>query len=265
MKKQLSIIAAGALLLTGCGSSAAAASTASSASTAAAADHLARIKESGKLVIGLEGDWQPFSYHDDSDQLVGFDVDVAAGIADYLGVEPSYTEEKWSGLFTGLSSGVYDIVANGVAHRNIPIRKARVAYFKARNDLAGSSHHVFSCYGAGVKVGAHNKGKFTFNDRPVHFRTNDAAAFRNLRFFKQVAIVGRIALEHFHHAFARNANLAPYHLRTVFKAQFQTFLLDGIGVRHGNDRIFFRKKGNGRIGALSFIELFGNTCLHFFA
>lgn len=116
MKKQLSIIAAGALLLTGCGSSAAAASTASasSASTAAAADHLARIKESGKLVIGLEGDWQPFSYHDDSDQLVGFDVDVAAGIADYLGVEPSYTEEKWSGLFTGLSSGVYDIVANGV-------------------------------------------------------------------------------------------------------------------------------------------------------
>lgn len=116
MKKQLSIIAAGALLLTGCGSSAAAASTASasSASTAAAADHLARIKESGKLVIGLEGDWQPFSYHDDSDQLIGFDVDVAAGIADYLGVEPSYTEEKWSGLFTGLSSGVYDIVANGV-------------------------------------------------------------------------------------------------------------------------------------------------------
>ena len=116
MKKQLSIIAAGALLLTGCGSSAAAASTASasSASTAAAADHLARIKESGKLVIGLEGDWQPFSYHDDSDQLVGFDVDVAAGIADYLGVEPSYTDEKWSGLFTGLSSGVYDIVANGV-------------------------------------------------------------------------------------------------------------------------------------------------------
>ena len=116
MKKQLSIIAAGALLLTGCGSSAAAASTASasSASTAAAADHLARIKESGKLGIGLEGDWQPFSYHDDSDQLIGFDVDVAAGIADYLGVEPSYTEEKWSGLFTGLSSGVYDIVANGV-------------------------------------------------------------------------------------------------------------------------------------------------------
>ena len=116
MKKQLSIIAAGALLLTGCGSSAAAASTASasSASTAAAADHLARIKESGKLGIGLEGDWQPFSYHDDSDQLIGFDVDVAAGIADYLGVEPSYTEEKWSGLFTGLSSGVSDIVANGV-------------------------------------------------------------------------------------------------------------------------------------------------------
>ncbi len=116
MKKQLSIISAAALLLAGCGSSAAAASPAGSASSASSSekDHLARIKESGKLVIGLEGDWQPFSYHDDSDQLVGFDVDVAAGIADYLGVKPSYTEEKWSGLFTGLSSGVYDIVANGV-------------------------------------------------------------------------------------------------------------------------------------------------------
>lgn len=119
MKKQLSIISAAALLLAGCGSSASAAATASAssasaASAAAAEDHLARIKESGKLVIGMEGDWQPFTYHDASDQLVGFDVDVAAGIASYLGVEPSYIEEKWSGLFTGLSSGVYDIVANGV-------------------------------------------------------------------------------------------------------------------------------------------------------
>lgn len=112
MKKLVSVSVAAlmALSLSACGSSAA-----SSASTAAAADDsLQKVKDAGELRIGLEGDWQPFSYHDENDNLVGYDVEVAQNVARRLGVKADITEGAWDGLLTGLSTGVYDVVVNGV-------------------------------------------------------------------------------------------------------------------------------------------------------
>ena len=77
-------------------------------------DHLTRIKSAGKLVVGLEGDWQPFSYHDKDDKLCGVDVEVAQNIAKKLGVDVDIVEGPWDGLLTGLSTGTYDLVINGV-------------------------------------------------------------------------------------------------------------------------------------------------------
>ena len=75
---------------------------------------LSSVQDAGELRIGLEGTWQPFSYHDENDELVGYDVEVAKGIAERLGVEAVISEGPWEGLLTGLSTGVYDIVVNGV-------------------------------------------------------------------------------------------------------------------------------------------------------
>ena len=69
---------------------------------------------SGKLIVALEGAWQPWSYHDESDTLVGYDVEVSRAIAEKLGVEPEYVESDWDSLFAGLDAGRYDIVCNGV-------------------------------------------------------------------------------------------------------------------------------------------------------
>lgn len=77
-------------------------------------DHLAQIQEAGKITIGLEGDWQPFSYHDKNDKLCGVDVEVAKNIAKKLGVKADIVEGPWDGLLTGLSTGTYDLVINGV-------------------------------------------------------------------------------------------------------------------------------------------------------
>lgn len=110
--------AAGVLTLAGCssnsGSSAAAAGAASSAASIGAADQLAAIQANGKLVVALEGAWQPWSYHDESDTLVGYDVEVSRAIAEKLGVEPEYVESDWDSLFAGLDAGRFDIVCNGV-------------------------------------------------------------------------------------------------------------------------------------------------------
>ena len=110
--------AAGVLTLAGCssnsGSSAAASGAASSAASTGAADQLAAIQTNGKLVVALEGAWQPWSYHDESDTLVGYDVEVSRAIAEKLGVEPEYVESDWDSLFAGLDAGRFDLVCNGV-------------------------------------------------------------------------------------------------------------------------------------------------------
>ena len=110
IKNVAKISAIAALLLAGCGSSAS--NTSSSNNTKQ--DHLARIQSAGKITVGLEGDWQPFSFHDESDNLVGFDVEVAQNIAEILGVDADIIEAPWDGLFAGESAGTYDIVVNGV-------------------------------------------------------------------------------------------------------------------------------------------------------
>ena len=108
--------AAGVLTLSGCSNSSTSTAASSGASSAAgsAANQLAAIQASGKLIVALEGAWQPWSYHDESDILVGYDVEVSRAIAEKLGVEPEYVESDWDSLFAGLDAGRFDMVCNGV-------------------------------------------------------------------------------------------------------------------------------------------------------
>lgn len=108
--------AAGVLTLSGCSNSSTSTAASAGASSAAgsSADQLAAIQASGKLIVALEGAWQPWSYHDESDTLVGYDVEVSRAIAEKLGVEPEYVESDWDSLFAGLDAGRIDMVCNGV-------------------------------------------------------------------------------------------------------------------------------------------------------
>ena len=108
--------AAGVLTLSGCSNSSTSTAASAGASSAAgsAADQLTAIQASGKLIVALEGAWQPWSYHDESDTLVGYDVEVSRAIAEKLGVEPEYVESDWDSLFAGLDAGRFDMVCNGV-------------------------------------------------------------------------------------------------------------------------------------------------------
>ena len=110
------LAAAGVLTLSGCSSNAPSSNSNSSSKSgsAEASDQLAAIQASGKLIVALEGAWQPWSYHDESDTLVGYDVEVSRAIAEKLGVEPEYVESDWDSLFAGLDAGRFDFVCNGV-------------------------------------------------------------------------------------------------------------------------------------------------------
>ena len=83
----------------------------------AAADRLAQIKENGKLVIGTEGDWSPWTYHDEkSGDLVGLDVEIGSLIDVGLGVEAEFAETAWDSILAGVESGRFDIACNGVGY-----------------------------------------------------------------------------------------------------------------------------------------------------
>ena len=79
-------------------------------------DLLDVIKERGYITVGTEGTYAPNTYHDENDELVGFDVEVAALVAKYLGVEVKYSEMEWASIFTALDSGKIDIVVNEVGY-----------------------------------------------------------------------------------------------------------------------------------------------------
>jgi len=110
---------AGAMLLTGCGG--AQESTGQNISQVNGGgtegqDQLARIQEAGEMTIAMEGTWAPWTYHDENDDLVGFDVEVGKAIAEKLGVEPVFIEGEWDGLLAGLEAGRFDIMVNGVEY-----------------------------------------------------------------------------------------------------------------------------------------------------
>src|SRR5690606_15618482 len=84
------------------------------AAGAQAQDDLANIKSAGAIKIGTEGTYAPFSYHDASGKLTGFDVDIGRAIAEHLGVKAEFVEGKWDGLIAGLDVKRYDAVINQV-------------------------------------------------------------------------------------------------------------------------------------------------------
>ena len=93
---------------------------------AQAGANLDAIKQAGALKIGTEGTYAPFTYHDESGKLVGFDVEIGQEIAKRLGVKAEFVEGKWDGLIAGLDAERYDAVINQVGITEE--RKAKYAF-----------------------------------------------------------------------------------------------------------------------------------------
>ncbi|WP_229720217.1 amino acid ABC transporter substrate-binding protein [Oceanobacillus neutriphilus] len=75
---------------------------------------LEEVKDKGVLHIGTEGTFAPFSFHDDSGKLTGYDVEIVEEVAERLGVEPEFHETQWDSIFAGLDAKRFDVIANQV-------------------------------------------------------------------------------------------------------------------------------------------------------
>ncbi len=103
----------GSLLVAACSSTA---STNGPTSSASDDQSLAKVKDAEELVVGTEGTYRPFSYHENgSGDLTGYDVEVIRAVAEKLGVDVRFEETQWDAIFAGLEAGRFDVIANQVS------------------------------------------------------------------------------------------------------------------------------------------------------
>ncbi len=122
-RRALLTLAASALLLSACGQSNTTDSTAAATATEGS-DLLQRINNGGTINVGTEGTYPPFTYHDVSGKLTGYDVEVTRAVADKLGVTVEFKETQWDAMLAGLDAKRFDMVANQVS-LTTPERQAK--------------------------------------------------------------------------------------------------------------------------------------------
>ncbi|WIH83213.1 amino acid ABC transporter substrate-binding protein [Brachyspira pilosicoli] len=76
---------------------------------------LQKVKENGKLVLGLDDTLAPMGFRDDNGEIVGFDIDLAREVANRLGVEIEAKPIDWSSAILSLKKGDVDVIWNGFA------------------------------------------------------------------------------------------------------------------------------------------------------
>ena len=105
------LVAATAIGLVGCSS----AGSSGSSAAPGADTSLSDVQDSGTLTVGTEGTYRPFTFHDASGDLTGYDVEIIQAVADKLGVEAKFEETQWDAIFAGLDAGRFDLIANQVS------------------------------------------------------------------------------------------------------------------------------------------------------
>ncbi|WP_413518721.1 amino acid ABC transporter substrate-binding protein [Psychrobacter glacincola] len=116
-RRTLLALTASTMLLAACGQSTTNDAETKATDTAASAgsDLLQRINSGGTINVGTEGTYPPFTYHDESGKLTGYDVEVTRAVADKLGVKVEFQETQWDAMLAGLDSKRFDMVANQVS------------------------------------------------------------------------------------------------------------------------------------------------------
>lgn len=71
------------------------------------------VKEKGYFVLGLDADFAPMGFTDESGEIVGFDIDLAKAAAEKMGIEVKAQPINWDTKSMELSNGNIDVIWNG--------------------------------------------------------------------------------------------------------------------------------------------------------
>ena len=92
-------------------------------------------------VVGIDGEYPPYSYIDENGKAVGFDVESIQWIAEQKGFEVEIAPTAWDGIIPALLAGKIDMVYSGMSVT--PDREAKVTfsnpYWKVNQGLVGKA------------------------------------------------------------------------------------------------------------------------------
>ena len=108
----LSMVLAGSMLLTGCGGGNTEQTTTDEGTDSATTETAGT--EGGVLRMGTNATFPPYEYVDENNEVAGIDADIAAAIADKLGMELEITDMAFDSLIPALQSDTIDIVLAGM-------------------------------------------------------------------------------------------------------------------------------------------------------
>jgi ABC-type amino acid transport substrate-binding protein len=147
---------------------------------------LAQIRQRGTLRIGYDPANLPFSFFNADDQLVGFDIELAANLADSFGVQAEFIPIEWPDLPRLLAEGVIDVMP-GTWYRPFwfPLLRLSAPYTRGTMALVvrDERRHEFGSvealrHGRGLKIGVQpdvNQLKYSmrryFGESDVEFVT----------------------------------------------------------------------------------------------
>ncbi|MGY3703277.1 amino acid ABC transporter substrate-binding protein [Vagococcus martis] len=89
-------------------------------------DKWSEIEKNKKIVIGLDDTFVPMGFRDESDNIVGFDIDLAKEVFKEYGIEPEFQSIDWSMKENELNNGTIDLIWNG--YNITDERKEKVAF-----------------------------------------------------------------------------------------------------------------------------------------
>nr|BFD42989.1 ABC transporter substrate-binding protein [Pseudomonas sp. FFPRI_1] len=78
--------------------------------TAVHADELQSIEQSKEIRIAMSGQYAPFSFANEQNQIVGFDASISEAIAQQMGVKVTIITTPFDGIIAGLLAKKYDAI-----------------------------------------------------------------------------------------------------------------------------------------------------------
>ena len=118
------------------------------------AEDLAKVKASGEIKMAMSGQYPPFNFVDDKNQLTGFDVEIGQAVAERIGIKATPLSTAWDGIIAGLLANKYELICGSMA-----ITEERLKSIDFSEPYYRSGAQLFVKKGSAIKSVADLKGR----------------------------------------------------------------------------------------------------------
>ena len=75
---------------------------------------LEKVQKQGFATYGLEAQYEPFGFRDESNNIVGYDIDLGNAIGEELGIEMRPVDTGWATVIQTMIDGGFDFILGGM-------------------------------------------------------------------------------------------------------------------------------------------------------